>query len=64
MSAAEEQWAAGVTADPPGPLAGYLFGKLAGVVRRGPASVFTVVLPAAISASLRGFFDMQSMRST
>lgn len=48
----------------PGPFAGYLFGKLAVAVGWGPASVFTIVLPAAIAASLMGLFDMRSMRST
>jgi MFS transporter, DHA1 family, inner membrane transport protein len=48
----------------PGPFAGYLFGKLAVVVGWGPASVFTIVLPAVIAASLMGLLDMRSMRST
>jgi MFS transporter, DHA1 family, inner membrane transport protein len=47
----------------PGPLAGYLFGKLAVVLGWGPAAVSTITLPAVIAASLMCFFEMRSMRT-
>jgi len=48
----------------PGPFAGYFFGKLVEMLGWGSAAIFTIVLPAVIAASLMGFFDMRSMRST
>jgi MFS family permease len=47
----------------PGPFAGYLFGRLVLLFGWGPASIFTIVLPALIAASLMCLFDMRSMRS-
>jgi MFS transporter, DHA1 family, inner membrane transport protein len=47
----------------PGPFAGYLFGKLVVLFGWGPASIFTIVLPAVIAASLMCLFDVRSMRS-
>jgi MFS transporter, DHA1 family, inner membrane transport protein len=46
----------------PGPFAGYLFGKLVVLLGWGPASIFTIVLPAMIAAALICFFDMRLMR--
>ena len=47
----------------PGPLAGYLFGKLVIVLGWGPAAIPTVALPALLAALLMCCFDIRSMRA-
>lgn len=47
----------------PGPLAGYLFGKLVVLFGWGAAAIVMVALPALIAAALMSLFDLKKMRA-